>query len=144
MLEGIEHPRHLDELDRPVEVAGEPELLEMGDVPHIPEDRAHEHVVLHPELVVGQRRDQMEGPRARLGQPLGDDVPVDTTRSQSRTHAPSSLVKRLVSDSASVGCAKTASLRLNYGGFFIVASCTITMISPPSIPKLTPPSNLPL
>ena len=55
MLEGIVHPRHLHELDRAVEVAGEPELLEVRDVTQVPEDRAHQRIVLGVQILVRQR-----------------------------------------------------------------------------------------
>jgi hypothetical protein len=52
MLERVEHPGHLDELDGALEVASEPELLEMGDVSQIPQDRAHQRIVLAPQILI--------------------------------------------------------------------------------------------
>jgi hypothetical protein len=62
MLERIEQTRHLDELDRAIEISGEPQLLEVSDVPQIPDDRAHERIVLEPQLGVGKRLNQEKRP----------------------------------------------------------------------------------
>jgi hypothetical protein len=48
VLEWIEEARHLYKLDGPVEVASEPELLEMRDMTQVPEEWAHEGIVLEP------------------------------------------------------------------------------------------------
>jgi hypothetical protein len=56
MLKRVVESGHLNELDRPVEVAGEPELLKMSYVAEIPENRAHQRIVLNPEIVIGERR----------------------------------------------------------------------------------------
>jgi hypothetical protein len=58
MLKGIEEARHFDELDRTIEVMSEPELLEVRYVSEIPEDRAHQGIMLHLELLVRQGRDE--------------------------------------------------------------------------------------
>ena len=78
MLERVVQPRHLHELDRPVEVAREPQLLEVGDVAQVPEDRAHQRIVLRAEVLVAQRRHQQQRPGARLEQLVGDDFGIDT------------------------------------------------------------------
>jgi hypothetical protein len=79
MLEGVIESRHLNELNRPLEISGEPELLKMSYVPEVPEDRAHQRIVLHPEIVIGERRQQQEGTSAGLFQLPGDGLTFDCT-----------------------------------------------------------------
>ena len=86
VLEGIEEPGHLDELDRAVEVAGEPELLEIGNVTQIPEDRAHERIVLGTELLVGQWRREEERPVAGLEELPGYDPRIEPAGDGNRSH----------------------------------------------------------
>src|SRR5687768_4650468 len=62
MLEGIEEAGHFDELDWTVEVLRQPELLEVSDVPQIPDDRAHEGIVLQAQVSVRERLNQQERP----------------------------------------------------------------------------------
>jgi len=50
----------------------EPELLEVRDVPEIPDQRAEDRRVDAVELLVGERLDQPEGVTACLSQPLGE------------------------------------------------------------------------
>ena len=52
MLERIVHARHLAELDRSVEIPVEPQLLEVRDVAEVPDDGAHQRIVLLAKLVV--------------------------------------------------------------------------------------------
>src|SRR6185312_12867813 len=86
MLERVEHPGHLDELDGALEVASEPELLEMGDVSQIPQDRAHQRIVLAPQILIAQRGDQEHGPRSGLEQLPGDSLRVDARGGRDSRH----------------------------------------------------------
>ncbi len=52
----------------PLEGAKQPALLEVGDVSHVPGDRAHQHVVLAQEVLLGERGDDLQRAGARLGQ----------------------------------------------------------------------------
>jgi hypothetical protein len=52
MLEWIVHSRHLEELNRTIEVLGEPQLLEVRYVADIPDNRAHERVVLSMQVLI--------------------------------------------------------------------------------------------
>jgi len=54
MFEGIVEPGHLHKLDRPVQIPGEPQLLEMGDMPEVPQQRAHQGVVLDSQVFIRQ------------------------------------------------------------------------------------------
>ena len=74
MLEGIVQPRHLDELDRSVEVMSEPQLFEVRDMTQIPDDGTHQRIVLKPEILVAERRDQQKCPFACLEELLGEDA----------------------------------------------------------------------
>ena len=74
VLERVVHPRHLRELDRPTQVPGEPELFKVRDVPDIPDDRAHERIVLPMQIHVRQFRDEEQCPLARLGQEVADGL----------------------------------------------------------------------
>jgi hypothetical protein len=76
MLEGIEETRHLDELDRTIEVPRQPQLFEMRDVPEIPDDGAHERTMLQPQLMVGKRLKQQERPGPSFRQPRGYHRPI--------------------------------------------------------------------
>jgi hypothetical protein len=49
----------------------EPELLEVSDVPQVPDQRAEDRVVDPVELLMGERLNQLEGVPARLLQALG-------------------------------------------------------------------------
>jgi hypothetical protein len=80
MLEGIEETGHLDELDGTVEVPGQPELLEVSDVPEIPDDWAHERIVLQAELSVGQRLHQQERPGSSFRKPGCQGRPIYSPR----------------------------------------------------------------
>jgi hypothetical protein len=59
----------------PTDPADEPELLEVGDVPEVPDQRAEDRRVDAVELLVAERLDQLQGALPRLGQPLGDSFP---------------------------------------------------------------------
>ena|SRR5436305_1244711 len=72
MLEWIVHPWHLDEFDFSVEVAVEPKLLERANVAKVPEDGAHEWIVLLVEVLFAHRLDQTERARARLREQARD------------------------------------------------------------------------
>ena len=74
MLEGIVDPRHFSELHRALEVAHQPQLLEVRDVPKIPQDRAQERIVLDDEVLVAHRLDEQQCTRARLLELRGDTV----------------------------------------------------------------------
>jgi hypothetical protein len=58
MLERIVHPRHLRELDGAVEILGKPELLEVRDVSHVPDDWTHQRIVLPMEILIIEPRDE--------------------------------------------------------------------------------------
>ncbi len=80
MLERVEQPGHLAELDRSVEVAREPELLEVCDVSEVPHDRAHQRIVLPAQVVVAEGAQEEQRPRARFGEcleNLGASLPPD-------------------------------------------------------------------
>ena len=66
MLERVVDPRHLAELHRAVHVPVEPQLFEVRDVPQIPDNGAHQRIVLHPEIFVGNRLGQPDRPLSRL------------------------------------------------------------------------------
>jgi hypothetical protein len=55
----------------PADPLDEPELLEVGDVPEIPDQRTEDRVVDPVELLVGERLDQLQGVTTRFLQPLG-------------------------------------------------------------------------
>ena len=74
VLERIVDAGHLAELHGAVDVPVEPQLLEVGDVAEVPDDRAHERIVLHSEIVVRERLDQPNCPGASFAQQLGDSV----------------------------------------------------------------------
>ena len=66
MLERVIHPRHFHELDLAIEIAVEPQLLEMADVPEIPEDRTHQRIMLRAQIGFGHNCDQLQRARARF------------------------------------------------------------------------------
>ena len=66
MLERVVDARHLSELDRPLEIPHEPQLLEMRDVPEIPDDGTHQRIVLPVEILLRQRFDEEQRARTRL------------------------------------------------------------------------------
>jgi hypothetical protein len=72
VLERVEHPRHLAELHRPLQVAHQPQLLEVGDVAHVPHHRAHQPVVLVHQLVLGDGGDEQQRALAGIGQQRRD------------------------------------------------------------------------
>jgi hypothetical protein len=122
VLERVVHAGHFHEFDRAVEVSGEPELLEMGDMAQIPQDRAHQRIMLQPELLVGERRHNQQRPGAGLEQPLGDGLGIHTAgQGDSRHRLNPRVLNRLLNDSACVGCAKMASVRSLYRGFPMIA-----------------------
>jgi hypothetical protein len=97
MLEGIVQPGHLHELYRTIEVARQPELLEMGDVPQIPQNGAHESIVLTPEIFVGQRSQEQEGTLPRLVELRRKDLVVaGRTRNSSGGHRFSRRIRMTV------------------------------------------------
>jgi len=55
----------------PADPLNQPELLEVGDVPEIPDQRAEDRGVDPVELLVGERLDQLEGVTACLLQTTG-------------------------------------------------------------------------
>ena len=55
MLERVVEARHLAELDRPVEILREPQLLEVRDVPEVPDDGTHQRIVLPVQILVRHR-----------------------------------------------------------------------------------------
>jgi hypothetical protein len=66
VLEWIVDARHLAEFHRAVHVPRQPQLFEVSDVAQIPDDRAHQRVVLLAQLVVRQRLDQLNRSRTAL------------------------------------------------------------------------------
>jgi len=58
MLERVVHPGHLRELDRSIQILGEPQLFEMRYVTYVPDDGTHERIVLSVQVFVRQSRDQ--------------------------------------------------------------------------------------
>src|SRR3954471_20027169 len=84
MLEGIVEPRHLREFDGTVEILGEPKLLEMGDVPHVPDDRAHQWVVLLVQILVRQLGYEQQCPVAGFREEVGDFLLRRRSRGESR------------------------------------------------------------
>src|SRR4051812_31764408 len=72
MLEWVVHAGHLGEFDRAVQILGEPELLKMRDVSHIPDDRTHQGIVLPMQIFVRQTGDEQQSSVARLGEKVCD------------------------------------------------------------------------
>ncbi len=72
MLEGVVHPRHFRELDGAVEILCQPELLEVCDVSQVPQNRAHQRIVLAMKLLIGKTFDKKERALPRLGHEAGD------------------------------------------------------------------------
>src|SRR5687767_12595987 len=58
----------------------------MGDVPQIPEDRAHERIVLDPELLIGQGRDQKESAIPGLEELPGNKLAAGPAGDGNRGH----------------------------------------------------------
>jgi hypothetical protein len=79
VLEGVVEPRHFHELDLPIQVPRQPELFEMRDVPQIPEDRAHQRVMLSPEILIRERTQQEEGSLPCLPKLGSDGIAGDRT-----------------------------------------------------------------
>src|SRR5581483_6363214 len=52
MLERIVQPRHLAELDGRVELLEQPQFLEARDMPEVPNNRTHEHIMLLLEIPI--------------------------------------------------------------------------------------------
>ena len=75
MLEGVVQSRHLDELDRSVEVLGEPELFEVRDMPEIPDDGTHQGIVLEVEIFVREGGHEQERSRPRFLQLVRRSLP---------------------------------------------------------------------
>jgi hypothetical protein len=86
MLEGIEETRHLHELDRSIEVPGQPQFFEMRDVPEIPDDRAHERVMLQPQLRVSKWLNQQECPGPSFPKLRGYGLAIYSPRHGNRRH----------------------------------------------------------
>ena len=78
MLEGVVQSRHFDELDRSVEVLGEPELFEVRDMTEIPDDGTHQGIVLEVEIFVREGGHEQERSRPRFLQLCGDRSRVHT------------------------------------------------------------------
>jgi hypothetical protein len=82
--------RVLDRVVEPAEVAvqrlavarglDEPELLEVGDVPEVPGERAEQRRVDVVELLVVELLDEEQSPLPRFRQPLGDLRPIGCLR----------------------------------------------------------------
>jgi hypothetical protein len=83
-------PRVLDRVVEPAEVAvqrlaatgglDQPELLEVGDVPEVPGERAEQRRVDRVELLVVELFDQQQRPLPCFRQPLGDLRPIGCLR----------------------------------------------------------------
>jgi hypothetical protein len=58
MLERIVYAGHLRKLDRSIQVLGKPELFEVRDMTNIPDDWAHQRVVLPVQVFVRQSGNQ--------------------------------------------------------------------------------------
>src|ERR1700693_78836 len=72
MLEGVVHAGHLRKLDRSIQILSEPELFEVRNVTHIPDDGTHQRVVLPVQIFVRQSRDQQQRSLSRLGKEVRD------------------------------------------------------------------------
>src|SRR3954464_11125419 len=66
MIEGIVQPGHLRELDRTVEISRQPPFLEVRDMTNVPDDWAHQRIVLSMQVLVRQARDEQQCPLARF------------------------------------------------------------------------------
>jgi len=91
MFERIEEARHFNELDWPVQVTGEPKFLKVRYVPKIPEDRAHQRIVLGVQLVLRQRSYKQEGSGSGLEQLPGNGTGINPAGSGDRGHGISVL-----------------------------------------------------
>jgi len=72
MLERVVHSRHLRKLDRTIQILGEPEFLEVGDVPDVPDDRTHQRIVLPMQILVRESGYQQRRSIPRLSQETRD------------------------------------------------------------------------
>jgi hypothetical protein len=72
VLERVEHPRHLTETHGSLQVAEQPQLLEVGDVPQIPCDGAHQPVVLPEEPLLREGGDEQQRSLTRVREYGGD------------------------------------------------------------------------
>jgi hypothetical protein len=100
MLEGVEEARHFNELYRPIQVMGQPELLEVSYVSEIPEDGTHERIVLRLELLIRQRRDEQEGPGSGLEELPSNGVGINPARRSDRGHEISGTITYDMADFA--------------------------------------------
>lgn len=86
MLEWIVQAGHFGELDVAVEVLRQPQLLEMGDVAEIPDDRAHQRVVLAMKVLIGQGREEKQRPPSRFVEEIGELLLVGGGMLRCRRH----------------------------------------------------------
>src|ERR1041384_2127446 len=100
MLERIVNARHLAEFHRTLEVANEPELLEMSDVPEVPDDGTHQRIVLRVQIVFGERLDERERACARFLEANRDVVP--------RHECPGRVQRSTIASPASTAMASSA------------------------------------
>src|ERR1700682_2722147 len=72
MLKRVVQAGHLRKLDRAIQILGEPELLEVRDVPDVPDDRTHQRIVLPMQILVRKSGYQQRRSIPRLGQETRD------------------------------------------------------------------------
>jgi hypothetical protein len=72
MLERVVQPRHLGELDWAIQILSEPELLEVRDVPDVPDDRTHQRIMLSMKILVRESGYKQQRPISRLCQQTRD------------------------------------------------------------------------
>jgi len=117
VLERIVEARHLHELDRTIQVLGEPQLLEVRDVPEIPENGAHQRIVLDPQIFVTERLEQQQRALARFLKLSCDDLAVGGTGAgygghDWRTRPGGMLMRSLPYDTAEFGGPRAGADRL--------------------------------
>src|SRR5687768_15051542 len=74
MLERVVHAGHLRKFDSATQVTREPELFEVSDVAYVPDDRAHERVVLPVKVLVRESGYEEESPLAGFREEVANQL----------------------------------------------------------------------
>jgi hypothetical protein len=77
VLKRIEEPGHLDKLYGALKVTRQPELLEVGDMTQVPQDRAHQGVMLSSQLVVIQGSKEQKRPVSGFEELVGYESGIE-------------------------------------------------------------------
>src|SRR6476469_528466 len=72
MLEWIVHPGHFRKFNRAIEILSQPELFEMRNVSQVPQNWAHERIMLSQQIFLSETVDEQERSLARFRELSGN------------------------------------------------------------------------